>query len=422
MKVGVIVGIIAVVLVAGIGGFVVAKRMSDPVGLKVEEARSLGLPVTIRDIFKTSLPPSENAAGIVQQAIDKIHDSESGDADLKLVATAVVKGASDSDRQEGEKALKRLQPEMALIAKATKFPHCEFPIDWNHAAQTSFAYGVTLKAITKAFCLQAEFQNSKADTQGALQSIETAHGIARLLAENHLLLPMLIQVACDSIVEISLHHIIDLRRRDARFLSSIKRLHDTFGPLPDFRQTAKTELVYTLVQIDQAKTLKDLLGETADSASLLTEKDKHAARVHALACNITFARNWPKDDDWNAVHKAAQLAKQADPVDTSKVSKQTAAILKDLSLSIWEGLSDAVERLQARRRLTDTALQLFLQSAHDGRLPKQLPDFGLSRIDPFSGHPFTYQPSGAGFTLYGFGANRKDDHGDPRTDDVLTFD
>jgi hypothetical protein len=40
-------------------------------------------------------------------------------------------------------------------------------------------------------------------------------------------------------------------------------------------------------------------------------------------------------------------------------------------------------------------------------------------LDPLSGKPFVYRPSGAAFLLYGLGPNRIDDGGRPRADQVL---
>jgi len=68
MKVGIVIAALAVVVVAGLGGFYVFKRMSDPLAAKLAEAKDLGLPITPQDLHITSLSDEQNGATLVDKA------------------------------------------------------------------------------------------------------------------------------------------------------------------------------------------------------------------------------------------------------------------------------------------------------------------------------------------------------------------
>jgi hypothetical protein len=73
--------------------------------------------------------------------------------------------------------------------------------------------------------------------------------------------------------------------------------------------------------------------------------------------------------------------------------------------------TDMWPRWIADRRLAVACLRLLQIKAETGALPATLPDFGENSIDPFSGKPFIYKPSGKSFTIYSIGADRMDDGG-----------
>ncbi len=397
------------IVAAGIGSVILARKLSNPLPAKMAEARAMGLPVTPEDLHINPVPDSENGAVPFHQAM-KMVESGSGKADLDLINQASFAKASPSDKDAALAALQRLKPEMVLVEAATRRPHFMVPIKWADTLHQPLPEPMVAKKFVRAFCLRAQELSGRGDLQGALGQVGTAQRISRFFAEHPLVIHMLVQANCELISQITFDGIIGAHRRDVAFLREAKKLHDSFGPLPNYVETFKTALVHSLAEMSQVRTLKDAgwgTGSGIDEKLLNTElstTDKDQIKAWLLEVNIAFFRGLPKQqDDWDRVRQLAKRKGTPNPVTLSNMSKPAAALVKGFTSLSLEPMIDLIARVQEHRRLTDTAIRLCLDRARTGRFPEKLPDYGKSSIDPFSGQPFNYEPSGNGFSLSSIG-------------------
>lgn len=114
--------------------------------------------------------------------------------------------------------------------------------------------------------------------------------------------------------------------------------------------------------------------------------------------------------------------------DRTQTGRRICDLLARLILIPTRELNQAEFRLQARRRLTETALALRVFQQGSGRYPARLADLVPAILpavpdDPCSGRALIYVPKGAGYLLYSVDLNEVDDAGresaDPLSGDLV---
>ncbi len=115
----------------------------------------------------------------------------------------------------------------------------------------------------------------------------------------------------------------------------------------------------------------------------------------------------------------AEVTKNMDyesAVDTSWIGK-----ISTMFFPSFNGSGQSVIQLEAARRMSQIAFNLYEAKAKNGAFPETA---GNTSRDPFSGNPFIYKRERNGFRLYSVGGNLVDDGGlpnspgSPRTDDI----
>jgi hypothetical protein len=240
---------------------------------------------------------------------------------------------------------------------------------------------------------------------------------------NTSMIGMLVQIAVEGASERVLDRLIDAHSQDRAFLTAAKRLHDGFGPLANFRRAMMGELIIGRIGIATLKSPREFTAmddevkptafETAFFQSPIVHDAFDAKLLHFYRWLINHIPSDPSQ--WEAAEQASK--------NTGKLVEEDHSLanyLNQILFPVFSQAAEAIGTMQTRRNLTDTALRLLQQRAETGKLPKFLPHYGATAVDPFSKNPLIYRREGAGFILYGVGQDRIDNGGTPEGEGVTT--
>jgi len=383
-----------------------ASANQDPSSLEAKkaEAKAIGLPLTPADLKIESVPDSQNGAILVDQVVQKAHTDSALKGRLALIEKTRQKTATDADRQLALVVLDNLKDEMDLMLAATEKPKCIFPIDWSNLLTRDGGYLRVTQEIVRAFCLKAEQLSSAGDSTGALTQLEDGHKVSKLFEGNPGRVNSSSQIVCDLDIEKSLHRILAAHRYDATFLAAAKKMHDGFGPIPDYRFAFRTEMVYVLANIEQMTTPRaemnqaDLTEEEWNTR--VTFSEKGVMKEHTLTAYTAFFSVLPKNPErWKVVLEVARDAFRQLFPESDEISRGAFRLFNTKDLFGWDYLIAAYARDRTLRRLNDTSILVLQSIAQTGKAPPTLPDFGETSTDPMTGFNFKYESSGRSFKL-----------------------
>jgi len=396
-------------------------------------ARKDGMPVTPEELSaRLKVPDSENAAAEYESLFRQITLKGPLEKDSLAVIHAIGSLAKPEDKLAAQRALPHLQELLRQVRKASSKPHCLFAWDWSKGSALMMPEFAEMKGVVKLLCFDADSLSSRGDWKGALSNVEAAQRIGRHAAEEPMAIGLLVDFAIESIAEVTLNRLMDKFSHIAPFLSEAKRIHDAFGPIPEFRRTLGGHLVMLRESLRQANSLTDLTGDGGDLPSTDTppEPRKPSAVERTLFNNQSVKNAF----DSKITHAARLLYEQV-PENSERweaietVTKANDKMVEDdmspantIARLLWGSeseMGEVIARCIMRRNLTDTSLRLLLDRVRLGKLPGSLPNYGATDRDPFSGRLLVYRPSKTGFLLYSFGVDRKDDGGLSRHDASL---
>jgi hypothetical protein len=229
---------------------------------------------------------------------------------------------------------------------------------------------------------------------------------------------LLVSVAIESIDYVALRNVIEAHSHDPAFLAAARKTLAAYGPLPDYRRAIMGELAMGRLLLRDIHTFHDLSAAGMDDGSATHDPNsferglfgsgivKDAFDARLIRFYRRFIADLPADPaKWEQSEVAAKKADLSLMNDHSLVGIGFESVVP-----VFDPATVAIQMQLARRNLLDTTLRLLQDRARTGKLPRFLPDYGPSRLDPFSGRPLVYRREGAGFILYSFGRDGVD-HG-----------
>jgi len=396
---------------------------------ELDAAKKDGIPLEPADLAAmVRVPDSENAAPLYQKILPIIHEQGPLTKQFSAISSGFGHRAKPADIEKAYAALPAMRDVLAKAREATKLPHCDFKRNWGLGPNVLFPEMSGMKNLARALAFEAKARAQTGDLNGALEDLTAAQKIGRHVGEDPNIIGLLVQVSIESIVQSALDEIIDKHKSDAHFLAAAKKMHDAFGPLPNFRYALGGEVVMGRVALrmikshadfsmqdfsssgEESKTPRAFPGEEIIFSSPTVKDAFDMKLVHAY--RMMYENASPDPDKWEITEKASKEAESQIDADHS-ISNMPSRVLAP----VFSGVPGAIGRMIAHRHLTDTEIRLLLDQTRTGSLPSKLPNYGLSTMDPFSGKPLAYKPSKHGFLLYSFGPDRTDDGGKPSWED-----
>lgn len=399
--------LIACLIVCGLGYMAliaIAGPDAGQVQVQIARAKELGLPLQPSDLVR-KVDDSENAASRYKLVFERVSKVEKK-VNLGWSPSKEPAGAAEAEKSlNGDKAL------VTDIIAAARFPHCDFHKDYSLGAALAFPEISPMKTMGKILCFDAVSKAHKQKINNSVEDLGAAMRLAAHVREEPTIINFLVSISIESMVHGAIARIVDETPRDASTVAALLNLARSFGPLPDIRDSLRSEVVFGQVTISQVHTINDfrMFGGSPDQSDgnfgvnfsiPASVRDSWRAR-HLRMFNQLYS-SFPKENDWK---KMADLMGEVD----RKVSEDTSIANKmnQLLCPVFTGTALSVGRMQADRNLTVTMLELLQKPT----LPSNLKGFGSEAQDPFGTGQLHYKPKGKGFLLYSVGTDKKDDGG-----------
>lgn len=365
-------------------------------------ARREGLPLDWADLRKLNPPltPSQNGAELYRLGFAELHHAGNfqGVPVDKLIKALADGKADAKDVVKAETALKAAGPALTYIQQASERQGFWIDRKWEMGPALTFPEPSDARSAGRALVLRAMLSK---DPQSAAKDLRAAARISTHFGSE----PILISALVGSAIENSVHQgIRALGRRGGAWTAAMLPVADAFGPLPDLHHSLAGEIA-------MGNHLTDELARHGSNAftAMGGEGTPAALRLSGFG-PIRNAFQSRVVEYWRKVYAALP----ADPLDVAASRTATtipiptgpSQALLDMATPILSGVGDLAPRMEAERRLTRTALQLW--AGQSPSIPK----------DPFTASSLHLRRTGSDWTIWSVGPDGLDDGGKPRVKEM----
>lgn len=390
----------------------------------IEEIAATGAPVKATDLSKPPIPDPQNAAIVYQEAFDAFQLS---DEDTDFVVD-VLSGETDlSDAAVGARAediLSQNWEALRFIYRATTMPRCDFQLDWSKGFDLTFPHLPKLRSCSRLLALESMILAREGHADDALAACAANLRLTKA-ADDSSLVGTLVQYAVVAISFRSLDAILRDSQPSAtacRSLAAQIAAFDFTGSLVEALKGERAAGISLFGKVrdspDPVKSLRDLADESDDG-----ESSAPAPRQNL------FVRWWLASDELTyldlmerAISEAALPYREVvnihpsveESVDT--LPRFPPRLVTAILMPVYSRAQMARDRAVAILGLAEISLLLKAHRVEHGAYAESLEKLaGVNGrdlpTDPFSGKPFVYRRDGAGFLIYSWGPNLKDDGG-----------
>jgi hypothetical protein len=402
----------------------IARTLPD----EIRAAHESGIPLTPDDLrVGTDIPDSQNAAIIYR----KIHEilqkqpKEQREAEGKVVSDFLSSHGEKGDRQQIEAILRARSEEIGLAEQAARFPRCEYHRRFEDGEDILFPEYSEARHLARLLSARSRIRADRGELPGAFEDIRVGAAISNHVAQDRILIGMLVSVAVSAIMDQALMDVVKSHRDDPRILGLFRTANGAFGPVPDVKRFFQGELVISRIMIGHVWERPGGVSTLLQKLRLSSKEDSQ--RVRGMMCDaweVRLLQYWREvfadlRKNQNGLLGELETMKRAEKRMQSHAGQPTYELNEEL-MPIYSQTVSALIRMQVQRDLRDASLRLLDYRKAQGRFPGVLSDLpGALPRDLYTESPFRYSRSGTGFLLYSVGDNRKDDRGnsdkDPKT-------
>jgi hypothetical protein len=174
---------------------------------RVLALRQAGLPTSPAELdeWYWHPPDSENAALLVEQAIEEYHRGS-----VEFPSTPPPGDAlSAADLEEVAKVLDNNQPAFQKLVAASNLKESRYPIDLTPGFNALLPHLAKVKQLVQLLCAKGIFEVSKKDYRAAADTTLTSFALSRTLRNEPLLISELVRIACVAITVRNLEYLLN---------------------------------------------------------------------------------------------------------------------------------------------------------------------------------------------------------------------
>ncbi len=423
----------ALLALSPLGMGVLAWRAEKGLDRALKEIAARGEPVNTTQLAKPSIPDKDNAALIYQKAFDAMRPSEAS-PDWQFVSDINNEKASLADPAVAARANRILRHNSAalrLIHQASAMPRCDWRLDWSKGNFISYRPFIRLRNCSRLLGLESRILLYEGRVDEAMKACAANFRLANA-ADERPLIPQLVRFALISMAVKNLSAIL----RDAQPSAAVCRafaaeIRNT-DLMPSFVRAVKGERALGLWTFNYLRSSPNPRKELMNFASGTEEGIADRPSVRSTFQKQPFLiRWWLASDELTYLKFMDRFAAEArlpyrtmasfPSVDDAVVRSShwwRPCIMTMVLVPSYSRINKARDRATAHLGLAQVSLLLKAYRAERSEYPASLAELARSAgyelpIDPFSGKPFAYRREGAGFLLYSWGQNLKDDGGKP---------
>jgi len=362
-------------------------------------ARREGVPIEYDDLrrLNPAVSDDENAASLYAQGFaDLVAEGNLKGVDADRTIDALAAGTAKPEEIAKVRAsLTPFSPALGLIRRGSQRKGCDFHRHWERGSALTFSEYGFARTVGRALVLRALLTK---DPHAAVDDLRTAARLRAHLGSEPFVIPSLAGAAMEAVVQKGVRA---LARRGEAWAMAMPAVLDDLGPLPDLHRTLAGESVFARKVVDEIARLGPSIlaidGQVSSPAlrlaGLKSVREAFEARTIEHWRGV-WAAIPPDPLDWRAALKATT----GPPIPSSP-----SYALVEFTSPIFSGIGPLAAKLEAERRLTRAALDLW-----SGRPP-------VLAKDPFGAGPLRMRGADKTWTLWSLGPDAVDQGGKPRT-------
>ncbi len=414
-------------------------RQSSPmreVKRELERLRQAGEPTRLADLLPP-IPPLQDGTPFYQVAIQQLEAVNLPQPVWDNLYNFISRQPTQPvNFAEVEKALKTVEPALAMLRRALTYPHMRLT-KWNvdNPASVMFPHFSRLREFARLLSAEALWRKRKGDWDGAVESCVAALRLTRRMGDEPCLINFLVQGAIFAISMDTAQRVLEDADPSPQAYQALLRELRAWDIDRDFVRVLQMERVWLIWACNwmrekaSRREIHELLTKGTNQielsvwlkgrASLIAENERLGLRPYEQA--IAFARkgvphDWAQIDRWEkACEQTIGKGKMVftfGGIELTWHPKAVAAYLFPTMSRIFQRAAT----FHAHQRLGETAIALRLYRQEHGHYPKSLSELVPRYLpsvptDPFDGKPLRYRQEGKGFRLWSIGEDRKDDGG-----------
>jgi hypothetical protein len=326
---------------------------------------------------------------------------------------------TDANREAARALLNERREMLALAAKASALPECDFDRPFERGPEVEFPEMPAIRECARLRASQAILESDAGNPGRAFECLADCGRWARHAASDPVVIAMLVQMAVEAIADASFTQIVLERISDPATVRAARAGLEAYGPLPDLAYGCRGEVVIGRACVGivrKERSLEAVVGETPAPNVAHRFRDP---RMWKLMCDAwearivafwrrAFAAFRARPGDYRA--QGAALRQLDD--ETQRMDRKVSYIMLAILSPVFAHVADKIAQTDARRSLREGLVRIAEYRMRAGRFPASLAEAGGQTLfDPFSGKPLIYRRTDKGFVLYSVGEDRKDDGG-----------
>jgi len=406
---------------------------------RLDRLHALGVPTTWADAAPPPVPDKDNAAILYQKAFGLLSVSDADRDVIRRFVRDKPPGARKRLRTQVQAILTRNRASLAVLPRAAAMPRCRFPLNWDAAPPDILVPHLgKLRFCATMLVADALVAAQEGETDRATASYRTCLRMCAHAAQEPMTISFLMAAAVEKDALNALPDVVDR----VPFAADRRALYDDLARLDfdtGFQRGQITNAAWTLWYFGAAEKQPEKVRELFRGFAVLDDPPGSAssdlvprplvnlylsplAKALRLKEEIAYAQALEEILPLSA--KRYRMAKtRCERVEAKMRSASTYYLIIQFVAPLNMYSATTRDRAIAMRDAMEIALALKAYHLKHGRYPQSLdalrdyPSWKLNE-DPFSGKPFVYHRKGAGFVLYSWGPDLKDDGGqalDPKS-------
>ena len=401
---------------------------------KLAALKAQGMPLTLAEAAPQPVPDDQNAAVLYQKVFnvqfvrEQRYDWEKGMAGLSRdeldLLSHYCKDSNIQLENEVRQLLARAEVRQALeiFRRASKRPHCVFPVNWQDGPNALFRHMGRFREATRIVATQALLSANEGHIDEAIDWFEVALRMSEHAASEPHLRAQLVSYAMQGIIFI----------RVREFLSSAEIAPSTASRCEGYLRQIDLNKRFTNAMVGERASMDqtlDMMYHEPDAFSEYLSFVGQDATVstplyfswlcrplHRLD-RLIFLEYMDKHIQFsNLPYREAKAKVESEQADLDKLPAFQGVLTKAFGPLLWDRSFQKRDRAVANIALCRVVLALKAYKYERGVYPatlKQLQETLNWQLpeDPFSGQDFVYCCQDEGFRLYSLGPDLDDDGG-----------
>jgi hypothetical protein len=422
--------VLIILLIAGTGAFVYYRfSLKSKLRARIDAIRATGYPVTCAELDKWYAIPEnvENAAHTIIDAFwcyEELGETES----LPLIGRAKLPTRTKPLPEEMKASIAQYIADnneaLALLHKASAIEHCRYPIDLSIGIDTQLNHLSKLRKCMMLLNLETIWHAENGQYHSAANSVMSGFSLARSLANEPVIVPQLVRMACNSLSISGIERCINRTTFTDEQLADIDRCLIDAEDHSNLARAYIGDRCHFLDALKKPESLEFVI--TSHDMPITPFLDLYKALGLADMDAILYL---DFIDGYIEITKLPlhQHKKASDVLDARLASLSNIHVLLHMLLPIRSRTAAIELRSVARLRAARAGLAVERHRLAAGKLPDSLTELVpvyLESIpkDPFDGNELRYKKLEAGFVVYSIGEDMSDDGGKEQTKESKNWD